>query len=75
MRPLYDARLEDLGPSDRIVIECVCGHEDTVTALLLTSVGVAPHEKVQDLAGRLRCQECDERGRAMVSVRWGNERQ
>ena len=30
-------------------------------------------EKVADLETRLRCRECDERGRAVVSMRWGKE--
>jgi hypothetical protein len=26
LRPLYDARLEDLGPGDLVQVECACGH-------------------------------------------------
>ncbi len=70
MRPLYDARVSDLGPGDLVAVECACGHAETLTASMLTSAGVAPYFKVQDLGPRLRCRECDERGRAVVSVRW-----
>jgi len=27
-------------------------------------------QKVLDLGDRMRCRECDERGRAVVSIRW-----
>jgi hypothetical protein len=26
VRPLYDCRVEDLGPSDLLVVECACGY-------------------------------------------------
>jgi len=29
MRPLYDARIEDLGPGDFLRVECIaCGHDE-----------------------------------------------
>ena len=70
MRPYYDARVSDLGPGDLVAIECACGHTETLTASMLSTAGVAPYSKIQDLAPRLRCRQCDECGRAVVSVRW-----
>jgi hypothetical protein len=37
---------------------------------MLATAGVAPHVRVLDLSGRLRCRECDVKGRAVVSIRW-----
>ena len=71
MVPLYACRLADLGPGDFVQLECVCGHVMLVTADMLRNAGVAPERKVVDLHPRLRCRECDERGKAVVSVRWG----
>lgn len=70
MRPYYDARVSDLGPGDLVEVECRCGHTETLTAAMLTTAVVAPLEKVQDLGGRLRCRECDQKGRAVVSIKW-----
>jgi hypothetical protein len=42
MRPLYDARIEDLGPGDFVRVECACGHIERLTAAMLTTVGVMP---------------------------------
>jgi len=51
MRPLYDARLEDLGPADLVKVECGCGHSELLTAAMRTIAGVASHGKVLDLSG------------------------
>jgi len=69
--PFYAARVSDLGPGDLVQVECVCGHIERLTAAMLTTAGVGPDEKVQDLANRMRCRECDEKGRAVISIRWG----
>jgi hypothetical protein len=37
MRPLYDAKVEDLGPDDQLVVECACGHLEHLTAAMLGS--------------------------------------
>lgn len=71
MVPLYAARLEDLGPGDLVKVECVCGHSELLTAAMLATAGMKPHERITELERRLRCRECDARGQAMVSVRWG----
>ena len=42
MRPLYDARIEDLGPDDFLRVECVaCGHDELVPRVGLV-VGLRP---------------------------------
>ena len=70
MRPLYDARVSDLGPGDFVEVECACGHSELLTAQMLATAGVGPETKVLDLGARMRCRECDAKGRAVVSVRW-----
>jgi len=72
MRPLYDARISDLGPGDFVQVECACGHTELLTAAMLATAGVAPDCKVLDLSRRMRCRECDELGRAVVSIKWGS---
>ena len=71
MRPLYDTRVSDLGPGDLVAVECACGHAEMLTPTMLATAGVAPETRVLGLERRLRCRECDERGRVVVSVRWG----
>jgi hypothetical protein len=70
MRPLCDARVEDLGPDDRLVVECGCGHIELLTAAMLTTAGVGPNQKVLDLKAKLKCRECRWKGRAAVSIKW-----
>jgi len=40
MRPLYAARLEDLGSGDFVQVECVCWHTMLLTAQMLATAGV-----------------------------------
>jgi hypothetical protein len=68
--PFYAARVSDLGPSDFVLVECICGHTERLTAAMLTSTGVKPDRKVQELGSRMRCRECDEKGRAVISIHW-----
>jgi hypothetical protein len=68
--PFYAARVSDLGPGDLVQVECLCGHTERLTGAMLTTAGVEPDEKVQGLESRMRCRECDERGRAVISIRW-----
>jgi hypothetical protein len=70
MVPLYAARVEDLGPDDRVKIECACGHVARLMAAMLGTAGVPPHFKLLDLEHRLKCQSCRWRGRADVSIQW-----
>jgi len=39
---------------------------------MLATAGVPPYTPVLDLKRRLKCRECRWKGRAVVSVRWGN---
>jgi hypothetical protein len=68
--PLYIARVEDLGSGDLVQIKCSCGHVMVLTPRNLARAGVQGNAKVLDLQSRLRCRECDARGRAVVSIRW-----
>jgi hypothetical protein len=38
---------------------------------MLATAGVAPYANVIDLSRRMRCRECDEKGRALVTIGWG----
>jgi hypothetical protein len=62
------------GPGDRVIVECGCGHTETLTSSMLATAGVRPEVKVLDLGRRLRCRECDERGRVDISILWSRER-
>jgi hypothetical protein len=70
VRPLYDCRVEDLGPSDVLIVECGCGHTEHLTPAMLKTAGVKPYSKLLDLKSRLKCKSCRWKGRATVSVRW-----
>jgi hypothetical protein len=72
MVPLYAARVGDLKPGDFLIVECgACGHSLPISAATLShGLRLGPDERVLDLAPRLRCRECDQRGKAVVSVRW-----
>jgi hypothetical protein len=70
MRPLHDARLQDLGPNDFVKVECVCGHTALLTPAMLRTAGLPEYEIIVQLKRRMRCRECDERGKVVVSVRW-----
>jgi hypothetical protein len=74
MVPLYAARIADLGAGDLVQIECSCGHVALLTAPMLATAGVAADQKLVDLSARLRCRECDARGRTVVSVKWNEGR-
>jgi hypothetical protein len=72
--PFYAARVADLGAGDLVQIECACGHVTLLTAQMLATAGAVAEQKLVDLSARLRCRECDARGRAVVSVKWRDER-
>jgi len=49
-----------------------CGHDVLIPpGAPLQGLRLAPTTLVLDLESRLRCRECDARGKAVVSVRWG----
>ena len=56
MRPLYDARIEDLGPGDFLKVECaVCGHYELVPPIgLLQGWRLPPYMRVLALEPRFR---------------------
>jgi hypothetical protein len=64
--PFLAARVSDLGPGD--CVQVARGGASDGSELTTASVG--PDEKVQDLGSRTRCRECDEKGRAVISIRW-----
>ena len=72
MVPLYAARVEDLGPGDFVKAECIaCGHTELIPTLGLTQgLRLPAHMPVLDLEPRLRCRECDAKGKAVVTIRW-----
>jgi hypothetical protein len=72
MVPLYAARVADLGPGDFVKIECIaCGHNELIPPSALSQgLRLPPYTPVLDLEPRLRCRECDARGKAMVSIKW-----
>ena len=55
---------------DLVELKCVCGHSEALTASMLATAGMKPHETIMDLQRRLWCRECDERGRVVILVRW-----
>lgn len=70
MRAFYDARVIDLAAGDFVHVECVCGHDELLTAAMLRTAGLSDHEFIKLIGRRLRCRECDAKGKADVSIRW-----
>ena len=70
MLPLVTWRIEDLGQSEVVKVDCAAGH---YAALLTPHFGRSPGAKVLDLMARVRCRGCGARGRTIVSVKWGPE--
>ena len=72
MVALYAARIEDLGPGDFVKFECAaCGHNALIPpSSLLNGLRLPPDTRVLDLEPRLRCRECDARGKSVASVKW-----
>ena len=75
VRPLYDARIEGLGPHDLVGVECVaCGHDELIPRIgLLVGLRLPAHMRVLDLQSRFCCRECDRRGSAARSIRWADQ--
>jgi hypothetical protein len=72
MRPLYDARIEDLGDGDFLRVECVaCGHNELIPRIgLVVGLRLPTSMKVLDLQSRFGCRECDRKGSVALSIRW-----
>jgi hypothetical protein len=74
MVPLYAARIEDLGPVDFMVIECVaCPNVGLLSGAYLLKLGLPPYSKLLELKRHTRCRGCGLRGRGVISIRWGKE--
>jgi hypothetical protein len=72
MLPLYAARIEDPRRGDLVKVDCASYHHVALlTPEFLLRLGLSPRTKVLDLTGRVRCRGCGARGRAVVSVKWG----
>jgi hypothetical protein len=70
MLPLYAARIEDLGQSDFVKVDCAaCHHVALLAPEFLLRLGLSPQAKVLDLKERVRCRGTF-RGRAVVSIKW-----
>ena len=71
MRPLYDARLRDLGPRDIIKIRCdACSHSSRMGATFLLRYGLESYEPILSLRRRLRCRRCHSQGHVDISIEW-----
>src|SRR5216683_3109997 len=71
MLPLYLARIEDLGRSHFVKVDCAaCHHVALLTPVFLLELGLSPLAKVLDLKQRVWCRGCGARGRAVVSIKW-----
>jgi len=70
MWALYEAPAPDLGTEDLVKVECICGHRELLTAAMLATAGVKPFQNILDLEYKLRCRECDRRGRVVISIKW-----
>jgi hypothetical protein len=75
MRPLCDARIEDLGEGDFVHVQCAgCGHGVLIPSIgLQQGLRLRPSMPVLDLESRFRCRECDQRGKVVVSIRWADQ--
>ena len=72
MVPLHAARIEDLGVGDFVQVRCIaCGHGELIAKTsLLYGLRLPPTTLVIGLEPRLRCRECNARGKAVVSIKW-----
>ena len=73
MRTLYDPRVEDLRPSDYVLVECTCSHTQLLTRSMLDLYGLQPHDRIMELGSRMRCRQCDARGRVSISIKWAKQ--
>ena len=70
MKPFWDARVGDLSPGDLVKVECLCGHAEMLTGAMLRTAGLSEHEPTRGLNRRLRCRECDAKGKVELSIKW-----
>ena len=68
MRPLYDARIEDLGPRNLVKVACqACAH---IIRLAPIYLAIEPYQPVLSLRRRLRCTRCHTRGHVDIKIEW-----
>jgi hypothetical protein len=72
MRPLYDARIEDLGPRDLVKVTCQgCAHIIRLAPVYLRDrLAIEPYQPVLSLRRRLRCTRCHTRGHVDIKIEW-----
>jgi hypothetical protein len=70
MRTLYDACVEDLRHSDYVLVECTCSHTQLLTRSMLERYHPQPRERIMELGSRMRCRQCDARGKVSISIKW-----
>ncbi|HTQ33191.1 MAG TPA: hypothetical protein VMI30_03380 [Stellaceae bacterium] len=72
MRPLYDARLSDLGPRDMVKITCqACAHITRLPRSYFERFArTEPYQPVVSLKRRLGCTRCRTRGYVDISIEW-----
>ncbi len=57
-------------PGNFVKVECVCGYSELIPhSGLQRGMRLPPYLPVLDLERRLRCRECDRRGRVVVSIK------
>lgn len=72
MKMMYEARVSDIGPEDRVKVVCgTCLHEVVIPPIGLTQgLKLPPDTLINSLEHRFRCRECDQRGTAIVTILW-----
>ncbi len=68
------------GPDERsqagdfVIVECaLCGHDGLIHPAALPSLGLGSNERIADLVPRLRCRVCDQKGKAVVAIKWADK--
>lgn len=75
MKMMYEARVSDIGPNDRVRVVCgKCLHEVLIQPTGLAQLRLPPETQIMGLEERFRCRECDAKGMAIVSVDWASVR-
>jgi hypothetical protein len=62
-------------PQQFVKVECnACGHTELLSAdmLRLNGCPLRSYTGILDLEAKLRCRECDAKGKTVVSIRWAD---
>jgi len=73
MRPLYDARLSDLGPRDLVKVTCqACSNMVRMSAVYLRHprLKIEDYQTILSLRRRLRCRRCHTIGHVDLTIEW-----